>query len=190
MEKHDSLERQGLSEIENSRSRRLKRSLSISEISRSLVEGLVNDLDQEELEEESGNKAPIKKQHRSVPIKFSPTSEADKEMPILNLGSPYFEAETIYAHSSGDEVMQLFNSPGPRAPIRQASKGSLMEEFGIDGEVMESSSARVALYFDQEQEGSTNFLNDEVKKENSPSLSPRAKNLPIETFKIDSKMRE
>ena len=83
-----------------------------------------------------------------------------------------------------------FDSPGPSAPIRQASKSSLMEEFGVDGEIDESSSAWVAKYFDEEEKESMNFLNDEVKKESTPSLSPRAKNSPIETFKVESKMRE
>lgn len=65
-----------------------------------------------------------------------------------------------------------------------------MEEFGVDDEMTESSSAWVTKYFDQEQIEPTNFLKDEFKKEASPSLSPRAKKSPIENFKVDSKMRE
>jgi hypothetical protein len=191
MKRDNSSDIKSPSESGNLERQRFKRSLSISELSRSFLENYVDDLDREEPNEDSGNKAPLKKQHRSLSITYSSAKEVDNENTGFNIGLSDFEAETIYKSFSEEELLQPFDdSPGPRAPLRQASKGSLIEEFGVDGEVEKSNSAEVALYFDQYQEKVANFLNDEAKEEASPSLSPRAKNSRIETFKVDSKMRE
>ncbi len=166
MEKDDSLECKDSLEAKES-SRRSKRSLSISALSRSLVEVLTNDLDPKNTDEEPGNRAPSKKPKRTVGH-YSVNEEVYTRNPTSDIES-YFEAEKINAKTSSNELEQLFHSPGPGAPIRQGSKGFLMEEIGVEA----SSSAPVGLYFDPKQEGS------------SPSSSPRAKSL-IKSSEVDS----
>ena len=181
------------------RSQRVKRSASLFMESNYKIEDSVA-LDDECEGIDLGDQTP-KRRHKSLPLSFIATSEEGNEMPKLELplsasmnfgANPNhgFEAKKASDKISHDFLEMNFDSPGPSAPIRQASISSLMEEFGVDGEIDESSSAWVAKYFDEEEKESRNFLNDEVKKEASPSLSPRAKNSPIETFKVNSKMRE
>lgn len=183
------------------RNLRVKRSASLFMSSDFLNEdSILGDGGEQSEDVDIGNQAP-KRRHKSLPLSFIAKSECGEEMPKLELSpsaSMNFGVNPDYgfeAESANDKIIHNllemnFNSPGPRAPIRQASKGSLIEEFGVDDEMTESSSAWVAKYFDQEQIESTNFIKDESKKETSPSLSPRAKNSPIETFKTDSKIRE
>jgi hypothetical protein len=166
MEKDDSLNRKDSLEV-----RRSKRSLSLLELSKPLIEGLDDDLDLKNTDEEPGNRAPSKKPNRTVGH-YSVNEEVYIRNPISDIESD-FEAEKINAKTSSNEVMQLFNSPGPGAPIRQASKGFLMEEIGVEA----SSSAPVGLYFDPKQEGS------------SPSSSPRAKSL-IKSSEFNSGARK
>ena len=181
------------------RSQRVKRSASL------FMESNYKIKDSVALEDECegidlGDQTP-KRRHKSLPLSFIATSEEGNEMPKLELSlsasmnfgaNPNygFEAENASDKICHDFLKMNFDSPGPSAPIRKASISSLMEEFGINDEIDESSSAWVAKYFDEEEKESRNFLNDEVKSEASPSLSPRAKNSPIETFKVESKMRE
>jgi hypothetical protein len=185
--------------VEN-RDYRLKRASSLFMPTNNLAieDYIVRDGEQNE-DSDIGNQAP-KRRHKSLPLSFIPTNEEGKEMPSIeltpsasvNLGANFdYEAEMANNVITNDSLEANFDSPGPRAPIRQASKSSLMDgidDVGISGAKINSS--RVALYFDQEQEDSANFSNNEVKKEASPSLSPRVKNSPIENFKVDSKMRE
>jgi len=159
MEKDDSLKRKDSLEVKES-SRRPKRSLSLLELSKSLIEGLANDLDPKNTDEEPGNRAPSKKRNRNKPGGYSLVNEVYIRNSTSDIESD-FEAEKINAETSGNELKQLFHSPGPGAPIRRGSKGFLMEEIGVEA----SSSAPVGLYFDPKQEGS------------SPSSSPRAKSL-------------
>ena len=185
--------------LEN-RNRRVKRSASLFMSSNvAILDSIVGDGEQNE-DVDIANQGP-KQRHKSLPLSFIASSKESEEMPKLELlpsasmnfgANPNygFEAENANDKITHDLLEINFNSPGPRAPIRQASKGSLKEEFGIDDEMTESSSAWVTKYFDQEQIEPTNFLKDEFKKEASPSLSPRAKKSPIENFKVDSKMRE
>lgn len=181
------------------RSQRVKRSASLFMESNYKIEDSVA-LDDECEGIDLGDQTP-KRRHKSLPLSFITTSEESNEMPKLELSlsasmnfgaNPNygFEAKKASDKISHDFLEMNFNSPGPSAPIRQARVNSLMEEFGINDEIDESSSAWVAKYFDEEEKESRNFLNDEVKSEASPSLSPRAKNSPIETFKVESKMRE
>ena len=181
------------------RSQRVKRSASVFMESNYTIEDSVA-LDDECEGIDLGDQTP-KRRHKSLPLSFIATSEESNEMLKLELSPSAsmnfginpnygFEAKKASDKISHDFLEMNFDSPGPSAPIRKASISSLMEEFGINDEIDESSSAWVAKYFDQEQIEPTNFLNDEVKKEASPSLSPRAKNSPIETFKVNSKMRE
>jgi hypothetical protein len=170
MEKDDSLKRNDSLEVKES-SRRSKRSLSISALSMSLVEVLANDLDPKNTDEEPGNTPPSKKPNRNKPGGYSLVNEVYIRNPTSDIESD-FEAEKINAKTSSNELKQLFHSPGPGAPIRQSSKGFLMEEIGVE----ESSSAPVGLYFDPKQEGS------------SPSSSPRAKSL-IKSSEVNSGAR-
>jgi hypothetical protein len=199
MKKDDSSRLDRTDEI---RDRRVKRSTSLFMSSSVAIEDFIVESAEQNEVGDIGNQAP-KRRHKSLPLSFIATNEESEEMPNIeltpsasvNLGANLvynldYEAEIANNAITNDSLEINFNSPGPRAPIRQASKGSLIEEFGVDDEIEESSSAWVSLYFDQEQKESANFLNDEVKNEASPSLSPRAKNSPIETFKFDSKMRE
>jgi hypothetical protein len=187
--------------VEN-RDYRLKRasSLFMSSNSLEIEDSIAESAEQNEVSD-MGNQAP-KRRHKSLPLSFIATNEEGKEMPSIeltpsasvNLGANFdYEADIANNLITSDFLKVNLNSPTrPGAPIRQASKSSLMDgidDVGISGAKINSS--RVALYFDQEQEDSANFSNGEVKKEEtSPSLSPRAKNSPIETFKVESKMRE
>ena len=168
MEKDGSLNRKDSLEVKGS-SRRSKRSLSISELSRSFFEVLANDLDPKNTDEEPGNTPPSKKPNRNKPGGYSLVNEVYIRNPTSDIESD-FEAEKINAKTSSNELKQLFH-PELGAPIRQGSKGFLMEEeIGVEA----SSSAPVGLYFDPKQEGS------------SPSSSPRAQSL-IKSSEVNSR---
>ena len=190
--------------VEN-RDYRLKRasSLFVSTNNLAIEDYIVRDGEQNE-DSDIGNQAP-RRRHKSLPLSFIATNEEGKEMPsmeltpsaLVNLGANFayafdYEADIANNVITSDFLEVNLDSPTrPGAPIRQASKGSLMDgidDVGISGAKINSS--RVALYFDQEKQDSAKFSNNEVKKEASPTLSPRAKNSPIENFKVESKMRE
>ncbi len=168
--------------VEN-RERRVKRasSLFMSSNSLEIEDSIAESAEQNEVSD-IGNQAP-KRRHKSLPLSFIPTNEEGKEMPIieltpsasLNLGTNFdYEAEIANNAITNDSLEVNFNSPGPRAPIRQASSRSLGLKGSLNMEVEFSSQERYL-----EDEG-------EVAKKSSPSSSPKASSAKIETAKSKS----
>jgi hypothetical protein len=169
--------------VEN-RERRVKRasSLFMSSNSLEIEDSIAESAEQNEVSD-IGNQAP-KRRHKSLPLSFIATNEEGKEMPSieltpsasLNLGTNFdYEAEIANNAITNDSLEVNFNSPGPRAPIRQASSRSLLQfdnDLTIKGEFMDLESLEIEKYFgDNEQEKS------------SPSSSPKASSSKIETAK-------
>jgi len=161
--------------IEN-RARRLKRasSLFISSNSLEIEDSIAESAEQNEVSD-IGNQAP-KRRHKSLPLSFIATNEEGKEMPSIeltpsasvNLGTNFaYEAESANNTIINDSLEVNFNSPGPRAPIRQASSRSLglKDDFKMDVEF--SSKER--------------YLDGEVAKKSSPISSPKSREASTET---------
>jgi hypothetical protein len=92
----------------------------------------------------------------------------------LNLGANFdYEAENANKKITNESLEKIFDSPGPRAPIRQASSRSLGLKESLNMEVEFSSQER---YFEDE---------GEVAKKSSPSSSPKASSAKIETAKTN-----
>lgn len=160
--------------IEN-RERRLKRasSLFISSNSLEIEDSIAESAEQNEVSD-IGNQAP-KRRHKSLPLSFIATNEEGKEMPSIeltpsasvNLGTNFnYEAESANNTIINDSLEVNLNSPGPRAPIRQASSRSLglKDDFKMDVEF--SSKER--------------YLDGEVAKKSSPISSPKSREASTE----------
>jgi hypothetical protein len=167
--------------VEN-RDYRLKRasSLFVSTNNLAIEDYIVRDGEQNEVSD-IGNQAP-KRRHKSLPLSFIATNEEGKEMPSieltpsasLNLGANFdYEAENANKKITNESLEKIFDSPGPRAPIRQASSRSLGLKESLNMEVEFSSQER---YFEDE---------GEVAKKSSPSSSPKASSAKIETAKTN-----
>lgn len=165
--------------VEN-RDYRLKRasSLFVSTNNLAIEDYIVRDGEQNEVSD-IGNQAP-KRRHKSLPLSFIATNEEGKEMPSieltpsasLNLGANFdYEAENANKKITNESLEKIFDSPGPRAPIRQASSRSLGLKESLNMEVEFSSQER--------------YLDGEVAKKSSPSSSPKASSAKIETAKTN-----
>jgi hypothetical protein len=160
--------------VEN-RDYRLKRASSLFMPTNNLAieDYIVRDGEQNE-DSDIGNQAP-KRRHKSLPLSFIPTNEEGKEMPSieltpsasLNLGGNFaYEAENANKKITNESLEKIFDSPGPRAPIRQASSRSLglKDDFKMDVEF--SSKER--------------YLDGEVAKKSSPISSPKSREASTE----------
>lgn len=170
------------------RSQRVKRSASLFMESNYTIEDSVA-LDDECEGIDLGDQTP-KRRHKSLPLSFIATSEESNEMLKLELSPSAsmnfginpnygFEAKKASDKISHDFLEMNFNSPGPSAPIRQASSKSLLQfdnDLTIKGEFMDLESSEIEKYFgDNEQEKSS--------PSSSPASSPKASSSRIETAK-------
>ena len=171
--------------VEN-RNRRVKRSASLFMLSNVAVDDSVAQGVEQNEAGDIGNQAPKKRLHTSLPLSFIATSEGSEEMPKLELlpsasmnfgiNSDYgFEAESANDEIINESLEANFTSPGPRAPIRQASSRSLfqfVDDLAVKDKFMDLEPSEIEKYFgDTEQEKS------------SPSSSPKASSSRIETVK-------
>lgn len=161
--------------------RRIKRASSLFMSSSVAIEdSIVRDDEQNEVGD-IGNQAP-KRLHKSVPLSFIATNEESEKMPSIeltpsasaNLGANLTYALDCEADKANNVIINdclelNFNSPGPRAPIRQASSRSLELRDDLKMDVEFSGKER---YFDGD---------GEVAKKSSPISSPKARETPTET---------
>jgi hypothetical protein len=164
--------------IEN-REHRVRRASSLFMSSSVAIEDSIVESAEQNEDSDIGNQAP-KRRHKSLPLSFIATNEESEEMPNIeltpsasvNLGAHLvcnfnYEAEIANNAITNDSLEVNFNSPGPRAPIRQASSRSL--------ELIDD------LKMDVEFSSKERYLDGEVAKKSSPISSPKAREASTET---------